>query len=169
MSNLNELAAQIHETAKAKGFWDPTRCGDKFCDTETPRHPAEALLLIGSEVTEAYEAIRDGYPLAEDKTDWIGHGNVVNHTMTQMGTGAEAVMVVTQLDGSPMFPPVPVTDEIYRRLGFEPKPVGVPSELADIIIRTLDTAAAWGIDIDAAIERKMAYNLTRAHKHGRKA
>ncbi len=41
-------------------------------------------------------------------------------------------------------------------------------ELADILIRTLDTAHAFGIDIDRAVEAKMAYNATRGHRYGGK-
>jgi NTP pyrophosphatase (non-canonical NTP hydrolase) len=48
------------------------------------------------------------------------------------------------------------------------KPEGIPSELADIVIRVADMAAYLGIDLDAAIKAKMAYNATRPHKHGRK-
>ncbi len=47
------------------------------------------------------------------------------------------------------------------------KPVGVPSELADVVIRTLDACAGWGIDIEAVIAEKMAYNTTRGNKHGK--
>lgn len=48
------------------------------------------------------------------------------------------------------------------------KPVGFPSELADIIIRVLDYCGAAGIDIEGAVTRKMAYNQTRSFKHGGK-
>jgi len=48
------------------------------------------------------------------------------------------------------------------------KPVGLPSELADIVIRVMDLAEALGIDLEGAIERKHAYNVTRPHKHGGK-
>lgn len=48
------------------------------------------------------------------------------------------------------------------------KPEGVPSELADAVIRALDCADAWGIDLTAAIEEKLAYNATRGHRHGGK-
>ena len=47
------------------------------------------------------------------------------------------------------------------------KPVGFPTELADIIIRTLDLAYMLGIDIDAAVQEKLAFNATRGHKHGK--
>jgi NTP pyrophosphatase (non-canonical NTP hydrolase) len=49
-----------------------------------------------------------------------------------------------------------------------PKPLGIPSELADVIIRVLDTCAAKGIDIQAAVEEKLAYNATRGYRHGGK-
>jgi NTP pyrophosphatase (non-canonical NTP hydrolase) len=49
-----------------------------------------------------------------------------------------------------------------------PKPEGVPSELADVVIRALDAADAWGIDLGAVIEEKLAYNATRGHRHGGK-
>ena len=48
------------------------------------------------------------------------------------------------------------------------KPEGLPSELADIIIRTFDLADMLGIDLTAALEEKHSYNLGRAHRHGGK-
>lgn len=40
-------------------------------------------------------------------------------------------------------------------------------ELADIIILCLSVAGHLGIDIDAAVRRKIAYNKTRPWKHGK--
>ena len=48
------------------------------------------------------------------------------------------------------------------------KPCGIPSELADIIIRVLDICGLYGIDIESAVRAKMAYNATRPHRHGGK-
>ena len=48
------------------------------------------------------------------------------------------------------------------------KPEGVPIELADVIIRIADFCGLHGIDLEAAIENKMAYNKTRSYRHGGK-
>lgn len=45
---------------------------------------------------------------------------------------------------------------------------GVPSELADVVIRVMDMAEHYDIDLWAAIEAKHAYNVTRPHRHGGK-
>lgn len=47
-----------------------------------------------------------------------------------------------------------------------PKPEGVGSEFADVLIRLLDYCARFGIDLEAEYERKLAYNRTRPYRHG---
>lgn len=47
------------------------------------------------------------------------------------------------------------------------KPVGFPSELADIVIRICNLSGALGIDLDEEIAQKMRYNATRSRKHGK--
>ena len=111
---LNELAAEIHVISQMKGFWP---------DGDRERNPGEVLMLIVTEVAEAMEEIRDGYPV-----------DLMRYTVDFKGIQ---------------------------------KPIGVPSELADIIIRVLDASAAWGIDIDAAVREKTAYNAQRERLHGR--
>lgn len=49
------------------------------------------------------------------------------------------------------------------------KPEGFDVELADAVIRILDMAEALGLDIEAAMVAKHAYNATRGHRHGNKA
>ena len=48
------------------------------------------------------------------------------------------------------------------------KPCGIPTELADIVIRTADVAGILKIDLAEAIEEKMKYNKTRPYRHGGK-
>jgi len=49
------------------------------------------------------------------------------------------------------------------------KPEGFAAELADVIIRVLDTAGALGLDMERALSLKHEYNKTRPHRHGDKA
>lgn len=58
--------------------------------------------------------------------------------------------------------------ERYNRDGSSRKPEGVPSELADVVIRALDAADAWGIDLEAMIAEKLEYNAQRGFRHGGK-
>ncbi len=50
-----------------------------------------------------------------------------------------------------------------------PKPEGFPTELADVFVRLMDEAERWGINLGYEVDRKVAYNATRGHKHGGKA
>jgi len=58
-------------------------------------------------------------------------------------------------------------NEVYFNDGSN-KPEGIPIELADCIIRILDTCEAYNIDIESAIKLKMDYNVTRSYRHGGK-
>lgn len=48
------------------------------------------------------------------------------------------------------------------------KPEGIPSELADVIIRALHFAGVFSIDIHDMVREKHEYNLTRPYRHGGK-
>lgn len=58
-------------------------------------------------------------------------------------------------------------DDIYYNID-SPKPEGIPIEFADLFIRVFDTCARYNIDLEKALEIKLAYNKTRPHKHGGK-
>jgi len=49
------------------------------------------------------------------------------------------------------------------------KPCGIPSEIADVIIRAFDFCGKHNIDIERAVEEKMAFNRSRPYRHGNKA
>ena len=60
------------------------------------------------------------------------------------------------------------TNDMGTRI-VDSKPEGFPSEMADVLIRCLDSMYALGIDINHIIEMKMNYNRTRSYRHGGKA
>lgn len=48
------------------------------------------------------------------------------------------------------------------------KPCGIPTELADVIIRVANIAGTYDINLHEAIKLKMEYNKTRSFRHGGK-
>ncbi len=49
-----------------------------------------------------------------------------------------------------------------------PKPEGVGSEAADVLVRLLDTCSRYGINLEYEFNRKVQYNATRPARHGNK-
>jgi NTP pyrophosphatase (non-canonical NTP hydrolase) len=66
IDSINALAKIIHETARSKGFYEPT---DSMPDgARNPVWIACRLMLVVSELGEALEAVRDGNFNAEPKS-----------------------------------------------------------------------------------------------------
>lgn len=57
-------------------------------------------------------------------------------------------------------------NEVYYSEGG--KPEGVPSELADVVIRIMDMCEHYEIDLGAVIMEKHDFNKKRPYKHGKK-
>jgi len=58
--------------------------------------------------------------------------------------------------------------ELALEEGLRPKPIGFASELADILIRLVDTAKRTDTVLGRAAMEKLDYNATRGHRHGGK-
>lgn len=95
--------------------------------------------------------------------------NAEAHGFHDDGVNSEAPSWVANLHGE-----VSELWEAYRRGKLSEqcdKPIALTcaeEELADIIIRALDTAVQLGIDIEHAVEVKHAYNISRPFRHGGK-
>jgi NTP pyrophosphatase (non-canonical NTP hydrolase) len=59
-------------------------------------------------------------------------------------------------------------DEIYTCNVDGHKPLGIPIELADVVIRIAHFCGKHGIDLERAISLKLSYNDLRPFKHGGK-
>lgn len=101
---------------------------------------------------------------------WEIHANAVEHGWydgPEKNFGELLMLVVTE---------VAEVMEEYRKgrhmkesyLNEEGKICGVPSELADIVIRVMDICAHYDIDLEQAIAQKHEYNKSRPYKHGGK-
>lgn len=55
------------------------------------------------------------------------------------------------------------------REGESNKPIGFPSEMADILIRVFDLCGYLGIDLDRAVTAKVNHNRSRSYRHGGKS
>ena len=165
--SLNELAAEVHGIAVSKGFWDLKKCGNGTCYAETPRDPLAALMLVVTEVTEAAEEVRKGnlWPAYSYKSTPESRHALEGFDIQYNPDGDGKTYIVSRFSGNR----TEATHDFWIQTGHAARPIGLPSELADIIIRTLDAAAAWGIDIEAAVREKIVYNAQREHMHGKKA
>lgn len=104
--NLDDLKKKVREVNEANGWFDTNRTfGDE-------------MALLHSEVSEAFEAFRDG-----------------------------VVYVFDEKTG---------------------KPEGIVSELADVLIRLLDTCDRYDVDLETAVLDKLKYNTGRGYRHGSK-
>lgn len=154
---LNQLRDQVYEWAQGKGWWDD----------EDNRNIPSKLALVHSEVSEALEEYREG--------------RMETYFTYKPGPNAELVNFKVDADGSKSVRPVSAGDwgqwhpvdgrderDIMLSLGYEAKPEGFPSEIADAFIRLADLCGYLNIDIDTEVKLKMAYNETRSYRHGGK-
>lgn len=58
--------------------------------------------------------------------------------------------------------------ETYYNNDKPDKPEGIPSELADVVIRVFDMCGHYEIDLEQIILKKHLYNKSRPYKHGGK-
>lgn len=129
---LDELVKEVHENAKAHGWW------------EEDRSFGDIISLCHSELSEALEEHRNGF------------------APTNTYYACKAPKSAYDESGD-----LPECKGICSNCKYG-KPEGIPSELADCIIRILDYCGKEGIDIDEAIRIKHEYNKTRPYKHGGK-
>lgn len=141
--DLHDLIDRVSASNQQNGF-------SEFAETPEEgktRYIIEKLWLVGSELTEAGEELREGHGIHETYFEDL---KIPESLIWEVGPEKARELI---------------EGDWADRLR---KPEGFPSEVADAIIRLLHLVAETGIDIEAAIEQKLAYNATRGHRHGGK-
>jgi len=148
IKSLNDLRDEALKNAEAHGF--------------TEVSIVEDIALMHSELSEALEDYRAGYL---PDTVWYEEKKPFLY-MNGIGVSVDGVDIMYQVKHDTPFPKSEGSgnfDELHPY-----KPCGIPSEMADVIIRVLHFAGKHNIDIEKAVNEKMHYNRTRPFKHGNK-
>lgn len=140
---ISELQALAYKQSADKGFHDnePTE-GRALMSLN-----AERIALMHSELSEALEELRGGK--APNET-YYAEPKLPYTLVAEAGYHEAKAIIDRNNEGKPK------------------KPEGVPSEMADVVIRVLDFCGANNIDLESMITEKLAYNATRAQFHGKK-
>lgn len=148
MTTITALVKSSHANAIEKGWWgDPENPDD--------RNIGELMMLMVTEVSEAFEEYRNGH----------GNDEVYTVEYTAVFRDAGEDDLPSESEGPEWtISKVPYTERHEGRK----KPEGIPIELADVVIRIADFCGRYGIDLQEAIRVKAAYNATRPHRHGGK-
>lgn len=137
---LNRLADECYSTAVAKGFWDVVE--ERYLD-----NAMSGLYHVGL-------AARDLESLRKDRPADRPFGY---HELQTLDRGAK-------MSGLKLLLIISEAVEAFEALIHEPEKAD--EEVADILIRLLDYAAARGINLDAIVAAKMEKNAGRPRKHG---
>lgn len=138
VNHLADLQDICWQNSQDKGFHD----NEPTDPEQLAIYNGNRLMLIVSEAVEAHEEIRNGR------------------------SAHEAYYTLPGIAGT--YPSTKAARAGQHGSSVNPKPEGVPSEIADIVIRCFDFAGSNGFNLGAIIQEKLAYNSTRPHMHGKK-
>lgn len=138
---LRELAQQVHEANRAKGFYEEyeSMVGSirdrNYLEEIDYMAFGQRIALIHSELSEALEAHRG-------RRKFVGDVHNRNNIISFEGEEFNS---------------------IFRELVKDTW----QDEIADAFIRILDFCGATGMDLDFHVRAKLKYNKNRPHKHGK--
>lgn len=171
MPTLNDYATACHDQAIASGFWpEHEGAADALPVSSRPRPFSEVCMLLCEEASELFRAYRNGAPMQE--TTWKVKAvplNMVGINGLELNLGGLGAGIhFRTLDGRTGWTKAEFPRDLamFREHGYEVNPEGIPTELADVLIRAFDIAGAYGIDLDVAVQAKMDANGLRTYRHG---
>ena len=160
---IDDVVNQAYQTAKDKGWHDPADADDLTVVEVRRRLCGEGLRSLSlCRVAEMLR--RGGEPRVGDYLNLFSIPSV-NLPARDTRLVADLMLVITEVGEAIE----DVIDGNMEEQVKDGKPTGVPSELADVVIRVGHICGHRGIDLAGAVRRKLAYNKTRPHKHGKKA
>ncbi len=139
--DLASLAKEAHQTAKDKGWWD---------DDPAIEETAKALWQHTRE--HGFSTISDTVSVLKQHWPKRNVGEMMMLWVTEIAEAYEEYRKGR-------------LDDTYEVDG---KPEGGVVEVADLIIRIMDTAEHRDWNLGHAIRKKMDYNKTRPYRHGGK-
>lgn len=145
--DLLTAAQDINRGIHEKGFY------------EDDRTVGDVLMLGVSELSEALEEYRNGHATDEIYFKVIEDFDVYS----VLGSAVAEMHKGDTVDLGTYNTIMQHHPELVKHL----KPEGVPIELADCIIRCLDTLYQWGTSPTLAVLIKMRFNETRPYRHGK--
>ncbi|NJR71307.1 MAG: hypothetical protein HC771_23815 [Synechococcales cyanobacterium CRU_2_2] len=155
-NEITQLSQEIHQLAQEKGWWDePRKGGGDIAAMHGYLSHILEMRRAGVLVKVSQEDMRNLLSIA---TSWSSVDGDKAHIATLLALIHSEVSEAFQEAKDGIDAPSEKIPEFSR---FE-------LELADIVIRAFDLAAAMEIDIGLAIAAKHEFNKTRSHKHGGK-
>lgn len=149
--SLPALQRAAFEIARSKGFHDRD-----FVPVSAVEEALASHALRRQRVTAQTERARETYDNEPDET--LGDDHVKIRLLARLELAfTELSEAVAEVEAN--------NAAIYFVNG---KPEGYAIEIADAVIRLMDTAEWMGFDLETAIKLKMEYNAGRPHMHGKK-
>lgn len=164
---LNQLASHVYEVASSKGFHDD--------DMEDPINSETAFQISSGhlEISHRWEKHRKSNLSHEELNKPIDINSCVSVKKMRSGIprytanlhGEVSELHEAFIEGN--LENLCDKAEKMRSLGIRPLTCA-EEEIADIIIRALDTAKMLNINVGEAVRAKSSYNETRDYRHGGK-
>jgi len=165
--DINDIASDIHQIARDKGWWD------------------SPIKIDGMNLKQWYQLIMEyrsriqyciANPQSSGDMECSHDDEYITLNVDKILKILTAFLDLIQISRQRNIPEVLalIHSEVSEALEAHRNDVhdntnSLGAELADIIIRTLDAARGWGIDIEAEIKAKHEYNQGRSYRHGGKS
>jgi hypothetical protein len=143
--SLKQLQDEAHRIAVEHGWWEPQEVNraDISAYTQTDDNTIKVQRSFGDQIALMHSELSEALEAYRER-------------------GLEKWAICSEHGGGPEL--CPNSNDCKDKQ----KPEGAFVELADCIIRILNTAGHYGVDMQALVEEKMAFNETRPYRHGKR-